>query len=58
MKRPILAGTPDTARFGHEPVMLHQQRELAEQCSAEALRFFGYDELAELLTPTLAGSGG
>lgn len=43
---------------GHEPMRLHQQRELAEQCSAEALRFFGYDELAELLTPTLAGSGG
>ena len=42
----------------HEPMTLHQQRELAEQCSAEALRFFGYDELAELLTPTLAGSGG
>ncbi len=35
---------------------LPQQRELAERCSAEALRFFGYDELAELLTTTLAGS--
>ena len=37
---------------------MQQQRALAETCSAEALRFFGYDELAELLTPTLAGSGG
>ena len=43
---------------GHEPMTLPQQRELAEQCSAEALRFFGYDEPAELLTPRMAGSRG
>ncbi len=40
----------------HEPMTVQQQRTLAEKCSAEALRFFGYDELAELLTATLAGS--
>ena len=37
---------------------MQQQRALAETCFPEALRFFGYDEFAELLTPTLAGSGG
>jgi hypothetical protein len=39
-------------------MVMQQQRALAEGFSVEALRFFGYDELAELLTPTLAGSGG
>lgn len=58
MKRPILAGTPQIARLPHEPMTQQPQRELAEQCSAEALYFLGYDELAELLTPTLPGSGG
>ena len=40
----------------HEPMTMQQQRLLAETCSAEALRFFGYNEPAELLTTTLAGS--
>lgn len=33
-----------------------QQSKLADECTADALKFFGYEELAQLLQPTLAGT--